>query len=73
MKDNFIKHHINLGKRIKELRLRQNWSQHELAKRCSVNSAKISKIENAREDLMFSTILEISVALDVPLKELFED
>lgn len=73
MKDHFTKYYTQLGSNIKKARLNRGWSQNELAKRCSVNAAKISKIENAREDIMLSTILEITLALEVSLGELFEE
>lgn len=42
------------------------WSQDELARRCdTVNSAKISKMENAREDYNFITLLEVCDALNI--------
>ena len=72
MKNNFKIHYISIGYNVKEIRLKKGWSQNELAKRCSVNTAKISKIENAREDYMLSTLLEIATALEVSLKDLLE-
>ena len=71
MKDDFKKHFILIGNNVREIKIKNGWTQDDLANRCSVNSAKISKIENAREDYMMSTLIEISKALNVSLKELF--
>ena len=69
MIDHFRNQYIRLGENIKKHRMNRGWSQNDLAKRCSVNVAKISKIENAREDLMFSTILELTSGLEISLSE----
>lgn len=64
MKDNYIAHLISVGKNLRRARKENNWSQEELASRCeTVNAAKISKMENAREDYNFSTLLEVCDAL----------
>ncbi len=53
-----------IGDNIKRLRKEQGLSQEELANRCErIDRSKISDIENAKEDFMFSTLLEICVAL----------
>lgn len=65
MKEKYTKHLISVGKNIREARKNRNWSQDDLASRCeTVNSAKISKMENAREDYNFTTLLEVCDALD---------
>lgn len=53
-----------VGKRIKSLRQEKGWSQQELANNCDkVDRSKISDMENAKEDFMFSTLLDIEKAL----------
>lgn len=65
MKDKYIAHLISVGKNLRKARKENNWSQEELANRCeNVNAAKISKMENAREDYNFSTLLEVCDALN---------
>lgn len=73
MKDDFKQYYELIGNNVREIRIKKGWTQDDLAKRCSVNSAKISKIENARVDYMLSTIIEIAAALEIPLKDLLDD
>ena len=61
-----------IGKNVKFLRNQLGWSQDELASYCSVNRAKISRIENARADYMLSTLLELCKALKTSLEELIK-
>ncbi|MBC8985046.1 helix-turn-helix transcriptional regulator [Pedobacter sp. N36a] len=77
MKDLFKKDYEIVGENVRAIRKALGLTQDELANRCSVNSAKISKIENARTDYMFSTLLEICEGLkcnlpDVTGKKLVE-
>ncbi|TZF86162.1 helix-turn-helix transcriptional regulator (plasmid) [Pedobacter sp. BS3] len=70
MKDEFRNYYVRIGINLRKARVKKNWTQDELANRCSVNSAKISKIENAREDYMFSTLIELCKALDIDVSYL---
>jgi transcriptional regulator with XRE-family HTH domain len=66
MKDKYKEHLSSVGKKLRAARLTNNWSQEDVASRCdTVNAAKISKMENAREDYNFSTLLEVCDALNV--------
>ncbi|MBB6239944.1 transcriptional regulator with XRE-family HTH domain [Pedobacter sp. AK013] len=57
-----------IGNNIKRLRKEQGLSQEELANRCErIDRSKISDIENAKEDFMLSTLLEVCAALDQEL------
>jgi DNA-binding XRE family transcriptional regulator len=51
------------GDAIRERRIELGWTQAELAKRCGIPQADISRIENGRLDARWSTIQRISVAL----------
>jgi len=70
MKADFIDLYIVIGRNVKHFRTINGWTQDELASRCSVNRAKISRIENARKDYMLSTLLEVCNALQKRLEEL---
>jgi len=72
MKDEFLAEYKIIGVNIRRFRDKLNYSQDDLASRCSVNRAKISKIENAREDYMFSTLLEVCKALGKTLQEIIQ-
>lgn len=63
---------IAVGKRIKKLRKGKKLSQHELATKCEVDRAKISTMENAKEDFMFTTFLEICKGLEVEPRDLLD-
>lgn len=69
MKDLFKNDYEIVGENVRAIRKALGLTQDELAHRCSVNSAKISKIENARTDYMFSTLLEICEGLKCDLTD----
>jgi len=63
-----------VGKNVKYYRLSKGFSQKQLADRCEkIDRSKISDIENAKEDFMFSTLLEISDGLNITLTDLITD
>lgn len=70
MKEKYANQYKLIGEKILTLRKMKNWSQDDLANHCeTVNRAKISKMENARVDYMFSTLLEVCDALEVNIAE----
>ena len=74
MEDDHKKYFIIIGKNVKRFRKEQGLSQQELANSCNrVDRSKISDIENAKEDFMLSTLLEICIALKISLTELTID
>lgn len=73
MTDKYKDLYKKIGKNIRGERLKRNWTQEYLANRCDkVDRSKISDIENAKEDFMFSTLLEISSALEIEIDQLFK-
>ena len=60
-----------LGNRIRMARLDKKLTQQHLAKECEIEKAMISRIENGQTNLTVKTLLKISKALEVPLKEFF--
>ena len=63
MIEKYENYYKKVGKKIKALRKEKGWSQQELATHCDkVDRAKISDMENAKEDFMFSTLLDIENA-----------
>lgn len=73
MKVEFKKHYEIIGNNVRKFRKELGWSQEELAQRCSVNAAKISRIENARSDYLHSTLLEVCRALGKELVEIIKE
>lgn len=71
MTDKYRDLYHRIGKNIRDERLKRKWTQEYLANRCDkVDRSKISDIENAKEDFMFSTLLEISSALEIEIEQL---
>jgi len=63
---------VNLGKRIKEIRLNKKLSQEALAFKSQLNRTYINGIENGRRNVSIINIHKIANALDVSLTELFK-
>ncbi|SEN66208.1 Helix-turn-helix [bacterium A37T11] len=60
-----------IGSNVKEYRTKVNLTQSQLAEKCGkMDRSKISDIENAKEDFMFSTLLEIAEGLGVDVEKL---
>lgn len=63
--------YVIIGTNLKRFRKEMKLSQQDLANKCDkVDRAKISDIENIKEDFMLSTILDICNALGKTLKEM---
>ena len=68
-----IKFLATLGGRIKELRLKKQLTQNELAILCNFEKASMSRIESGQTNVTIYTLKKISKALDTPLTEFFKD
>ncbi|WP_100074945.1 helix-turn-helix domain-containing protein [Chryseobacterium camelliae] len=63
---------ILIGKRISEIRVKNNQTQHDLEFLTGIDSADISKYEKGKRNLTLKTMIRFSIALQVHPKELFE-
>jgi putative transcriptional regulator len=63
---------INLGKRLKMLRLEKKISQTEIAYRCGFDKSNYNTIESGKRNPTVISLLKISIALDISLKDLFD-
>ena len=63
---------ILLGKRIKELRKRQNLTQEQLAEKMNIDQRNLSKIECGNNFVTSETLSKIVSVLNVEEKELFD-
>lgn len=63
---------IKFGRRIKELRLRQNISQEELAFRCQLSKNYVSDVERGTRNVTLKVIEKFSLGLKVPMPYLFQ-
>lgn len=61
-----------LGVRIRELRMKKEWSQEEFADKCGIHRSHMGEIERGETNLTLSTLLIISKQLDLPISALFK-
>ena len=61
---------IVLGETIRFLRIENGLSQEELAEKCDSSAVYISEIERGIKNPTFSTLIAISLSLDIKLSEL---
>ena len=62
---------VRLGARIKELRLKKNISQKDLAMECNFEKASMSRIESGKTNITILTLYKIINALGADVKEFF--
>ncbi|MDQ0107906.1 transcriptional regulator with XRE-family HTH domain [Chitinophaga terrae (ex Kim and Jung 2007)] len=60
-----------LGRKIRQLRERKEWSLREMASRCNLDAASIGKMERGKLDIRYTTILQLAFVLEVAPSELF--
>jgi putative transcriptional regulator len=63
---------INLGKRIKYIRLQKKISQTEIAYRCGFDKSNYNTIESGKRNPTIISLLKISKALNVSINDFFE-
>jgi transcriptional regulator with XRE-family HTH domain len=68
-----LKFLAGLGFKIKELRLRREMTQNELAMQCNFEKASMSRIESGKTNVTVLTLRKISKALETPMTDFFED
>lgn len=59
-----------IGQRIVELRTKLSWSQSDLARACNKDRQAIEKLENGKVNPTLYTLLEVSKALGVKVRDL---
>ena len=62
-----------IGERLKEERLRNGWSQRDLAQKSKTNVDTISGIETGQHEPRPSTLRKLAKALDIEVRDLFEE
>ena len=62
-----------IGERLKEERLRNGWSQKDLARESKTNVDTISGIETGQHEPRPSTLRKLAKALSVEVRDLFEE
>lgn len=61
---------LALAKRIKTLRLEKNMTQEELADKMGTNHTHVVRMEKGNQDLRISSLLKISQAFGIEIKDL---
>lgn len=61
---------IRFGKRLEELRKKQNLSLRKVALNCNIDHADVKKYENGEINISLLSIIELAKGLDVPIGEL---
>ena len=64
---------LKIGQRIKELREQMNMSQKDLAYTADLDRSYIASIENGQRNVSIVNIEKIATALNVTIRELFND
>ncbi|NMR85102.1 helix-turn-helix transcriptional regulator, partial [Vibrio parahaemolyticus] len=64
---------MNIGEKIKELRVRNNLTQEELADRCELTKGFISQLERDLTSPSISTLIDILECLGTNLKDFFSE
>jgi len=64
---------MNIGSKLKELRIKSNLTQEELGEKCDLTKGFISQIERDLASPSIATLNDILIALGSSLKEFFED
>ncbi len=60
------------GKRLRELRKEKGLAQDKLAAKAGLNPSYVGFIERAERNPTLETIYKLSIALDVPIQDLFD-
>lgn len=63
---------IMFGRRIKELRLRKNISQEELAFRCQLSKNYVSDVERGTRNVTLKVVEKFAKGMEVPPSYLFK-
>ena len=69
----YLEIYKRIGSNLKKERKKARLTQVQLAEKTTkLDASKISDIENAKEDFMISTLLEIANALDIDVEKLIK-
>jgi transcriptional regulator with XRE-family HTH domain len=61
-----------IGRRISEIRLKNNQTQQDIEFLTGIDSAEVSKYESGKRNLTLKTLMKFARALQVHPKELFD-
>jgi transcriptional regulator with XRE-family HTH domain len=72
MKEKDKKRLEKFGLRLSKIRKKKGLSMRELAARCDIDYAKISKLENNKANITLTTLIELAEGLEVHPKTLLD-
>jgi len=61
-----------IGSRIRELRVKQHFSQESFADACGIHRAHMGEIERGKRDVAISTLLKVSRGLGISVSALLK-
>jgi len=64
---------IELGAKIRMIRLTKNLTQNQLAINCNFEKSSMSKIESGQVNMSYLTLHRISKGLAIPIRELLPE
>jgi transcriptional regulator with XRE-family HTH domain len=67
------KHRKLIGLNIRKHRKEAGWSQEKLAEKADLHSVYISQVENADRAITIDTLLKITKALGIKLRDIVDD
>ncbi|UMB59891.1 helix-turn-helix domain-containing protein [Lutibacter sp. A80] len=70
--ENIVEYQKKFGLQLKKIRHTKGMSQLDLASYCNLEKTSISRIENGRTNTTLKTMVILSTALEVELKDLFD-
>ncbi|MFT4198164.1 MAG: XRE family transcriptional regulator [Pseudoxanthomonas sp.] len=65
--------HPTIGKLLRALRARNDWTLKEMSERCGIPLSTLSKVEHDRLSLTYDKLQQISVRLNIRMSELFAE
>lgn len=71
-KEKYFKDLKKFGRRLVQLRTMKDLSQRDLSYACEIDNSKISKIEQGKINVTFTTIVQLAEALEVSVSELMD-
>lgn len=61
----------NFGKRVKELRLYNGYSQEAFSHECDLDRTYVASVENGKRNISIENVEKIATAFNLSLKEFF--
>lgn len=71
-RESFLAERLALGDNVRRERKRLHLSQEALGLRCKLSTSEVSRLERAKRDAQFSTLMRIARALKVPPADLLD-